>query len=477
MLPMRKLLCALLLCSVLGAATAVTPALASQSETVYFEAPKELLSSNALREKTIASLQGLGVHALRVQLFWRNVAPAGKSSRRPSFDATNPANYNWGQYVPLLAEAHALHWSVLLTVTSPVPMWATAGHRDKLGVTRPADREFQQFMTAVARQFGSEVALYAIWNEPNHPRFLRPQFNSRGLPASPRIYRGLFQAGYEGLKAAGISGPKVLFGETAPGGETRINPREGLLKDVAPLVFLREALCLNNSYRKSGTCSALHAAGYGHHAYSMRAAGPFYIPPGRDNVTIGVLSRLGQALDRAAAAHAIDSHLPIYLTEFGVESRPNKYLGVPVGQQAEYDAIAERLAYQNPRVASFSQYLMRDDPLSGVGVAGGVGFQTGLLYLGGARKPLYSGFPVPLVVSRRGHGYSLWGLIRPTTGSTQLTLLVQPPHSRSFRKLRQITTNGSGVWTLNSSTAAKAWRVQWRSPSGTVYNGPAIHAY
>jgi hypothetical protein len=460
----------------LGAGLAATPAFASHNETVYFEAPKELLSSNTIREQTIASLQALGVHALRVQLFWRNVAPAASSSRRPSFDATNPASYNWGQYVPLLAEAHALHWSVLLTVTSPVPTWATAGHNDKLGITRPDDREFQQFMTAVAREFGPEVAIYAIWNEPNHPRFLRPQFTSKGLPASPRIYRGLFQSGYEGLKAAGIANPKVLFGETAPGGETRINPREGLLKDVAPLVFLREALCLNNSYRKAGTCSALHAYGYAHHAYSMRAAGPFYTPPGKDNVTIGVLSRLSNALDRAAAAHAIN-HLPIFLTEFGVQSKPNKYLGVSVGQQAEYDAIAERLAYQNSRVASFSQYLMRDDPLSGVGVTAGVGFQTGLEYLSGAKKPLYFGFPIPLVVSKRGNGYSLWGLVRPATGTTKLTVFVQPRHSRRFRKLRTVTTNSSGAWTLNSATAGSAWRVQWQSPSRAVYNGPSIHAY
>jgi len=80
----------------------------------------------------------------------------------------------------------------------------------------------------------------------------------------------------------------------------------------------------------------------------MRAAGPFYTPPGKDNVTIGVLSRLSQALDRAAAAHAISPQLPIYLTEFGVESKPNKYLGVSVGQQAEYDAISEKNRLPEP---------------------------------------------------------------------------------------------------------------------------------
>ena len=45
-----------------------------------------------------------------------------------------------------------------------------------------------------------------------------PQWNSNGTPASPRIYRGLYQAGYAGLQAAGIAHPQVLFGETAPAG-------------------------------------------------------------------------------------------------------------------------------------------------------------------------------------------------------------------------------------------------------------------
>ena len=79
--------------------------------------------------------------------------------------------------------------------------------------------------------------------------------------------------------------------------------------------------------------------------------------------------------------------MPIYLTEFGVQSYPNKQLGVPVSVQAEYDAMAEQIAYNNPRVAAFSQYLLRDDPLGGApgaSVNGGtVGFQTGLEYVNG----------------------------------------------------------------------------------------------
>ena len=85
-----------------------------------------------------------------------------------------------------------------------------------------------------------------------------PQWNSNGTPASPRIYRGLYQAGYAGLQAAGLRTPKVLFGETAPTGFDTVNrKREGsraLLHDVAPLAFLREALCLNARYQRAGSC-------------------------------------------------------------------------------------------------------------------------------------------------------------------------------------------------------------------------------
>jgi hypothetical protein len=474
MAAIRRLLCAVLLCSAIGLQAAAS-ASASHGQIVFFEAPGELLDP-VTRPATITKLQALGVRAIRVQLHWAAVAPSPTSSKRPSFDASNPASYNWGQYDVLLAEAKRLGWKVLLTVTSPVPVWATAGHNDKLGITRPDPSQFGQFMTAVGLHYASEVALFAIWNEPNHHDFLRPQFSSNGSPASPRIYRGLYQAGYAGLQAAGISKPKVLIGETAPGGEIHIDPHDGLLKNVAPLVFLREMLCLDRHYRKSGTCSPLTASGYGHHAYS-NAVGPSYIPPGLENVTIGVLPRLTRALDLAARAHAITAHLPIYLTEFGVNSKPNKFLGVSVAKQAQFDAISERIAYENPRVASFSQYLLKDDPLSGTGISGMVGFQTGLEYVNGAPKPLYFAYPVPLAVARRGHGYSLWGLVRPATGTTNLTVEVQSPHASGFHLLKVVTTNSAGYWTLSSASPGRAWRVRWVSPSGVHYNGPSISAY
>ncbi|TMM19989.1 MAG: hypothetical protein E6F96_01515 [Actinobacteria bacterium] len=476
-----RTLLALLLISALGAGAAgASPALASHNEAVFFEGSTILLNPKT-RERAISQLQHLGVSALRVELYWVGVAPGAKSARRPSFDATNPANYNWGGYDWLLAKAKELHWTVLLTVTGPVPKWATSTRRDF--VTSPNAQEFGRFMTAVGRRYGSEVALYSIWNEANHPAFLRPQFKANGKPASPRIYRGLYQAGYAGLQAAGLANPRVLIGETAPTGFDTVNVRrEGknaLLHDVAPLAFLREALCLNSHYRKAGSCGPLAAAGFAHHAYT-NAAGPFYAPPERDNVTIGTLGRLTRALDLAARARALPAHLPIYLTEFGVQSRPNRFLGVSVGRQAEDDAIAERIAWSNPRVVAFSQYLLRDDPVGGApgaSVHGGtIGFQTGLEYLNGKAKPLYFGWPLPLTVAKRGRRVSLWGLVRPATGATSVTVLVAAAHARRYRVLKTVATDSLGHWSLSSSARGARWRVRWRSPAGITYEGPPIGA-
>lgn len=475
------LLCSIAV-SVLAALAGASAASASRGQTVYFEGSTDLLHA-ATRPHAIAQMQALGVKALRIEMSWYDVAPGQKSTTKPNFEATNPGAYAWGEYDALINEAARLHWKVLLTVTSPVPRWATSNKQAPY-VTSPDDQDFEQFMTAVARHYGSNI-LYAIWNEANHPAFLRPQFNSKGQPVSPRVYRGLYQAGYAGLIAGGIAHPQVLMGETAPFGYDTVNVRrEGanaLLHDVAPLAFLRGMLCLNGHYGKSGSCGRLQTAGYAQHAYTL-PAGPYYRPPQADDVTIGVLSRLSNALDAAARTHAIPGGVPIYLTEFGVQSLPNRELGVSLSKQAQFDAVDEHIAWSNPRVAAFSQYLLKDDPLSsghaGASVHGGfIGFQTGLETVHGAPKPLYFSWPVPLTVTKHGHGYALWGLIRPASGPTKATILVKRRGSRKYTTLKTVTTESLGYWSFTSSVQGVAWRVRWVSPSGVKYEGAPIVAY
>ena len=80
-----------LLVALAAVAAAAPAALASQSQTTFFEAPGALVGIPADRQlQTIAQLQSLGVRALRVTLYWRDVAPKPNHRTRPHFNQATP---------------------------------------------------------------------------------------------------------------------------------------------------------------------------------------------------------------------------------------------------------------------------------------------------------------------------------------------------------------------------------------------------
>jgi hypothetical protein len=442
-------------------AITAAPAHASRNQLVMFEAPGELKNAGT-RDAAFKRLDSLGVNALRVVMYWRDVAPQPDSKDQPDFDTTDPAQYNWSQIDPIFDAAAQRNWPVLLTVSGPVPRWATRDRKDN--VTRPDPNKFAQFMTAVGRHFGTKPAYWSIWNEPNHPAFLKPQYDSGKKPLSPGIYRDLFDAALKGLKSAKVASPQVLFGETAP---------TGTGKDVAPLTFLRGALCLSSTYKKlSKRCAKLNIAGYAHHAYTPKA-GPNFKSTGPNNVFIGVLPRLVSALDKAAKAGAIASNRPIFLTEFGIQSYPDKISGVSPQQQAEYRSISERIAYDNKRVKSFSQYLLRDDTAPDFS-----GFETGLMTAKGAEKPSYDGFRLALAARTHGSTASVWGLVRPARAAGSATLEYRSGASGDFKALKAVSYNRLGYFTVSAAyKKGRQYRLTWTAPDGTVFHGAATRAY
>ena len=426
---------------------------ASRTQTMTFEGPKDFLNPD-MRAAALEEAESLGVRSLRVILSWSAVAPGSDQPQMPAFEPTDPAGYSWGEYEPLLAAAKERGWPVLLTISGPVPKWATAAKRDNL--TRPSPTAFAAFVQAVGRKFGDQIDLWAIWNEPNQPQFLRPQYARGGRAASPAIYRALYQAGLRGLKKAGQGDDTILIAETSPRGNRNV---------VAPLRFLRGMLCLNSKYKKRSKCGALEADGYAHHAYTTRQ-GPYFRPPQRDDVTIGVLSRLTRALDRARRAGALTKRLPIYLTEFGIQSTPDRQSGVSLAKQVEYRAISERIAWNNPRVAAFSQYLLRDSDPTGPKQYGG--FESGLRFADGKPKPSLPAFRLPLAVKRTGSKVSIWGLVRPATDRVTATITYADRGSSRFRKLRTVRTDSRGYFTFRANwRSGRRWNITWESFSGT----------
>ncbi|HSD77602.1 MAG TPA: hypothetical protein VLA98_09360, partial [Solirubrobacteraceae bacterium] len=213
-------------------------------------------------------------------------------------------------------------------------------------------------------------------------------------------------------------------------------------------------------------------------AYTTKA-GPFYVPPSPNSVTIGVLGRLVRALDRAARAGAIPRRLPIWLTEFGIQSVPDVSYGVSLATQNEYRAIAERIAWDSPRVAAFSQYLLRDDlPVRGRrGAARYGGFESGLRTAAGRDKPALAGFRLPLAARRRGARVALWGLVRPAGGRTRVVLQAAD-RGRAFRRVAGVATGATGAWSRTAAYRAdRRYRVVWTAPDGRRFTSPPVRAY
>jgi Cellulase (glycosyl hydrolase family 5) len=457
----------LLIIALLGLLTVPAAAQASPRQVMSFEAPSELLDYSRV-DATLGEIRAFGVTQVRQLIYWQDFAPRPRSKKKPKFNAANPDAYpahTWDRLDLLMVRARERGVKVMLTPTGPVPKWATKRKKDNL--TRPNAKQFGQFVTALARRYGDQVRMWSIWNEPNQPQFLLPQYRHH-KPYSPTLYRSLYRAAYKAIRSVKSNKKdKILIGETSPRGNVHI---------VHPLKFVRGIACLNARYHKTRKCSRLRADGYAHHAYTTRT-GPHFIPPDKDDVTIGVLGRLVKALDRAGRAHGLPKRLKIYLTEFGIQSFPDRISGVSLERQPAYYAISEHIAYVNSRVALFSQYLMRDDAprTSGYRYRG---FESGLRRNNGKPKPAYTAFASPLAAERYGKRDVLWGRIRPETDSVKVTLQVRRKGAKKWSTLRKLTTTARGIYGLSTRHRnGQRFRVRWTGSDGHRHTGPPIKSY
>ena len=403
-----------------------------------FEDHTALIRNGALRrQQTLNELEALGADTLRVEVKWNEVAPAPKRTRRPAFDASDPGDYPGFQpYDDLLRRAGAMGFRVIADLAPDAPRWATAGGRGyaETANLRPSPTEFGKFAAAVARRYSGgfrglpEVAWFSIWNEPNHILFLKP------LEAGPEIYRAMVKAALPAIRANAADSASVLIGETAPAGRAgrSTGPREFIER------FLRGA-------------GRLDVDGWAHHPY-----GPVdEVPAGRDIVNMLAIRRLGSYLDRAAKAGSLPAGLPIYSTEFGLQSNPpDPTISTTLAKQARELNEKELLSYRYPRLRSYSQYLLYDDPQRpGPRDVAWSGFQTGLRFGQGPAKPAWNAYRLPIVVKPRGRGVYIWGRVRPGTGrrSAQLQLLRAGRWQNSGRPVR---TDEAGFFTATRGPVA-----------------------
>lgn len=464
MIPLKNVLRPLLLAA-LALLAIGAPARAASNELTYVEAPRDLTavgSTDASRASAFNDFDALGVQALRVNLRWYDVAPSPDSATKPSGAMNDPGAYNWGAYGTVIDEAKAKGFQVMISLAGPVPKWATAAKADN--ITRPSAQEYRFFAAAAAKRFGGPTVIWSIWNEPNLDVFLRPLV-SGGKLVAPQIYRELYLAGYAGIKDdAGLTTTKVLFGDTAPVGAADANHR------IYPLLFLRQALCLTSKLKLDKACgSRLPVDGFAHHPYQFSN-----MTLNANDVTYRNLGRLTTFLDKAAKGGAIPAGMPIYLNEFGIQSKPDKFLGVTYLAQYEMRARAERAAFYNKRVRGFSQYLLTDDTDDG-------GFQSGLRLANGKAKPAYNAFRLTLDAKPAGRGKrpktSLWGLVRTARSAVTVNVEVSI-NGAAFKPLKTLTTNRLGAFTLTDAYRKKPrYRFTTTTADGSTLTSPPVDVF
>lgn len=504
-------------------------------ESIAMDDSELVFGSDAKVEAMFSIMRSLGVDRVRVSVLWRLVAPAPTATARPAFGAggaSDPAAYPaaaWDRYDRIVTAARRYGLELLFCITGPGPLWASSEPAGGQPMLDPNPIEFGAFATAVGRRYSGtypdeqpkpaprpgglpllpppppppeppppvlpRVSMWSIWNEPNQPGWLRPQ-TRRAVPASPRLYRGLQDAGYAGLVTSGHAADTILLAETAPRGSSRLTR----VSPMRPLLFIRELYCVDRRLRPySGRAARargcppdaaarsrfvadhpglFRSTGWAHHPYALEVA-PSTPDRQSDQVTLAVLPRLTATLDRIFRRYGVARRLPVWLTEYGYQTDPpDPVIGVSWRRQAAWLNEADYIAHRNRRVRSVAQFLLIDDgPNTKVAPSDprywGSTFQSGLIALDGRRKPAFASYQRPIHVDpspvRRGRSVVVYGQLRPAPGGAALTADVEfrARGASGWRRLRRLSVRSlrNNVTTRVRIVRSGALRLVWRDPS------------
>lgn len=314
-------------------------------------------------------IQDFNASVVRTTVYWSRTAP-----RRPA----NPSNpfdsaYRFDDLDEFVRNAATRGIAVMLTIWG-TPGWANGGKSANVAPTRVQD--LTNFARAVANRYNGRhlglpaVQFYGVWNEPNLGLFLNPQYDKKGKPVSPFIYARLYRAAYAGIKA-GNPAALIGIGETSPRG--RLGPlHDGAVQDtLAPQTFAR----LLSTVRPK-----LRFDAWSHHPYSTLGTGPnqrMRYP----NANLPLLPSFEDHLNEWFGRKST----PIWVTEYGFQTKPSEPKGVPPAVQASYMRTAVAMVRDMPYVQMFIWFIVRDDPTST--------WQSGVLYRDGLEKPAANVFP------------------------------------------------------------------------------------
>jgi Cellulase (glycosyl hydrolase family 5) len=378
-----RLICLTFACA-LGAALFPLTASAEPRMLVGFQDDPSLRWRDD-RQSVFDVAQAAHAGIVRTTVYWSRIA-----ERRPA----NPGNpfdpaYLFDDLDEFVRNAGMHGMEVMLTIWG-TPAWANGGKGQNFAPTRYTD--LRNFTRALASRYSGRyngypfVRYYAVWNESNLGQFLSPQYVG-GKPAAPRIYAQIYRAAYAGIKS-GNARALVGIGETSARGRDRPLGRAGTQETESPGKFAE----LLSKQRP-----ALRFDAWSHHPYSTTPSSPPTQRVRWPNVNLSQLPRFEKSLEVWYRRV-----VPIWITEYGYETKPGEPKGVTNGQQAAYMRQAMSIAANDPQVTMFIWFIVRDDPTSA--------WQSGLLTRNGAKKPAYGTFTA---LASRYDARNPWIKVRP----------------------------------------------------------------
>jgi hypothetical protein len=506
---------------------------ASAPETILQDDAVLLHSTDQGVRDAMTQLRALGVDRVRLTAGWSVIAPQPDAAARPDFDETDPAAYPAGAWDNLdraVRDANDAGLQVMIDIAFWAPRWATHDDPATTGRLRTEidPDAYARFAQAVATRYSGTytppaaaqpappadpspdadllsallgghkasaepnhaasapasaplpaAGIFTIWNEPNHPGFVMPQWQRQGngwWPRSADIYRAMVRAAYPAIKQAAPNST-VLIGATSSGGSSTPG-RSG----VPPLEFIRALTCVDRRWRPitTGSCAGyttLPGDGWSHHPYSLRTV-PEKQPINHDKLPVASTPRLLAALRRLVRMGRLaPADAQVWMTEYGYEtSPPDPMAPFTPEQQAGMLARAERLATADPAVRSWPQFLLRDRPAGRAGprsrIAGD--WQTGLEDADGAPKPAYTVFRTPVVAQCRGGRVVVWGRWRDVAGAVAQ---VQRQLGGAWVDAGSPIAAGAPSAAVQAVVARQGRapaRIHWTAPGGQVADSSAV---
>lgn len=521
----------------LAGASAPAPARASL-ETIVQDDGSLLYRAPDQVRASMTQLRALGVDTVRLTANWSLLTRDPDGRPRPAFDATDPGAYDqdaWRGLDNAVAAARQAGLNAMVDIGFWAPLWATTQSQAGRARTNVDPRAFRDFAVAVVRRYSGSWAVpappsgpapappppsadqqlldalfgtpaaqpvaqpppppgplprvqrFTLWNEPNQPGLLLPQWvRAPGgpFPQSATIYRRMVSAAYPAIKAVRPD-TTILVGATASTGSYRARG------PVPPLRFLRALACVDAHFQplRSRDCrhfSPIPGDGWSHHPYAPVTRPDLRSPAGEpDNGLVADLPKLSATLNRLVAMGRLAPALRgIYSTEFGYETTATPGRApLSQSQQAQWITWAEYVSQRVPAVKSFAQFLLRDQPPGSVVVSNTVRpfgqYYTGLERGDGQPKLAERSFIAGLFAERSTRGrVMLWSRLRLGSGphvirferrlgrgpwrpvSTVAPSLMGPPDV-------QLTLDGqSSVQRFATLPARTSFRLDYRDASG-----------